>query len=274
MVNIRTFDAMASRYFAFGCSYVFCRWGTVADLISANFDEYHNLANQGGCNMLSYSRLLEIDKLYKLNSETDYVTIGVTGFGRFSLVDEKNHVWITQGDILPFWKEQDVETWSPGHHPKARLFAKELFSYSWGVYQSWIAIKSIKNFLTSKNIKHKIYPSIDNRLFITEYDLSFQTLELIDDIYKIYDTMETLDDFCIGNTPVLFGDGVSDNHPTQKNHYEYLKNNFPEFDTEKTQKRFELLESLFDISDSKRQFFDFAMKFQKVYMEPRRIWNP
>ncbi len=168
---------MITRYFAFGCSYVNSRWATIADLIGANFDEYYNIGNAGGCNTLSCSRFLEIDNIFKFNSETDFITVGVTGYARFSIADKDEKVWITCGDTLHIPNE--------GHPEKAKLFARNLDSLQWSVYRSWCAIKTMHDLLISKNIKHVIYPSIDMLMFQKEFKYNQRTIEMAEEIINM-----------------------------------------------------------------------------------------
>lgn len=265
---------MKSRYFAFGCSYVDSRWGTVADLIGANFDEFYNLGNPGGCNTLMANRLIEIDDIFKLNSETDFVTIGVTGIGRFSFVDKNDRIWMTPGDVF----HDNPEPFSNLKTDTLKFVAKQLLSRDYVVYNSWVAIKTISTILKSKNIRHKIYPSIDNLLFITDYDLPTHTVEKVKDMLNTCDIKESVDEFGIYNDfvrGVKYKDGNSDSHPTQLQHYEYLKKHFKEFDTEKTLERYNFLESIFDYDSINTQ----ALNFYKLYINNYRnknyeLWTP
>ena len=264
---------MATRYFAFGCSYVDSRWGTLADLISANFDEYYNFGNAGGCNTLSCNRLIEADYLYNLNSETDYVTVGVTGIGRFSYVDKDENLWITPGDILHNMPEpNNLKT------EKMKFLAHKFYSHNYAAYLSWVAIKTISTLLKAKNIKHKIYPSIDNLLYITDHNLPAHTLEKVKDILNMCDIKESVDEYLLtryqGNRGVKYDDGCEDTHPSQKQYYEYLQAYFPEFDNEKTKNRLEYLEKIFDKSSMNSQTLHF-MKFVKSTRSGRKgLWMP
>lgn len=262
---------MKSRYFAFGCSYVASRWGTIADLIGANFDEFYNLGNAGSCNTLNCSRFLEADNIYNFNPETDFITFGVTGYARFSIADKENKLWLTPGDTL-FLDKNAVR------HPKVLNFANNLDSFDWAVYRSWCAIKTISQICKSKNLNHIIYPSIDNLLFLTDYNLPDHTINLVKDIIDMCNIKESLDEFIILNYPqrgIKYKDGNSDSHPTQLQHYDYLKKYFSQFDTIKTLERYNYLESIFDYDSINTQ----ALNFYKLYLNQYkvrnyRLWEP
>lgn len=264
---------MASRYFAFGCSYVNSRWGTIADLIGANFDEYYNFGQPGSCNTFSCNRLIEADSLYHFNHETDYVTIGVTGIGRYSFVDKDENLWVTPGDILHgLPPPNNINT------EKQQFIAYKLDSHNHAAYRSWVAIKTVSTLLKTKNIKHKIYPSIDNALYITDYNLPKHTLEKVKDILNICDIKESVDehlmDECQGERGVKYDDGSQDTHPSQSQYHTYLKKHFPEFDNEKTTQRFEYLESIFDKSSMNNQTIQF-MKFKRLKRWGQNtLWKP
>lgn len=262
---------MTTRYFAFGCSYVNSHWGTIADLIGANFDQYYNLGNPGGCNTFSCSRFLEIDNIFKYNSETDFITIGVTGYSRFSIADKDENLWITCGDTL--------HAPNPGHPEKARLFATNLDSFQWGVYRSWCAIKSMKDILTAKNIKHIIYPSLDMLMFQKELNLDSRTVKMAEEILEMCDIKESVDEFVLFNCSrrgERYDDGFYDDHPNQSHYYQYLKKHFPQFDNDKTKQRFDFLESLWDRTSYNSHFLNFTKNFVRIHRQSTSnlLWHP
>ena len=64
-------------------------------------------------------------------------------------------------------------------------------------------------------------------------------------------------------------EGYTDGHPTQLMHYTYMKEKFPEFDTEKSKKRYEYAESIYIKGNMKQQATsfntNFSSKYNKVY---------
>jgi len=268
---------MTTRYFSFGCSYVNSRWGTIADLIGSNFDEYYNYGSPGGCNSLSHLRLLLADKNYNFNKDTDYVTVGVTGFCRFSFIDfinEGNGSWILAGDILPYDPKISLDEWGPTHNIKAKVFAKNIESYTFGVYRSWVALLSIIAYLQNKQIKYKIYPSIDNSLFLHDYNFSSHTRNKVKEIFNIISVKQSIDEFISENNwirGIEYLDNLKDTHPSQLQYYKYLQKHFPEFDNEKTKSRFDFLESIFTYESMNLQTINFSNKFVRYF---RKKYDP
>lgn len=226
---------MHTRYFAFGCSFVDYQWPTIADYIGVNFDEYYNLGLPGACNTLSSSRLMEVDELYNLNPETDFVTVGITGYGRFSIgfdyTKEGDRAWLTAGDTL-------VKA-SPNHPYKTKLFAKQLDNYDWACYRSWVAIKTMHTVLKAKQIKHVIYSSIDNLRWGLDYKVTSEVKNYLNLIDNYLGIEQSLDEFSSREQGFII------DHPTPRQHYLYLQKYFPTFDTEVTKSAFKFFNSLF-----------------------------
>jgi len=258
---------MPSRYFAFGCSYVDSRWGTVADLIGANFDEYYNAGRAGSCNTHTLERFIELDNIHHFSS-TDFITIGVTGFYRFSIVDIENHVWLTPGDNIGF------DNYS---HEKIKLI-RQIDNVNWAVYRSWTAINALSKILKSRNIKHIIYPSMDNLLFLTDHPTTDNSKRKVHEILELCDIQESLDEFITENYTkrgIDYDDGSSDDHPTQTQHYDYLKKHFPEYDTDKTKKQFEYLESIFTKTSMNTQTLNMTKYFKNTHRKHLgSLWTP
>jgi hypothetical protein len=254
---------MRSRFFAFGCSYTSWNWATTADFIGIGFDDYYNFGRPGACNTFMSNRLIESDHYFKFNSETDYILIGVTGIGRFSFVNKENNDWATNGDSYP---EQL-------NHPEiVRWIARNLDNAAWAVYRSWIAVKTMKEYLKSKNIKHTIYAAIDPVIFYKNENLEAMrsgVLEKFYDIENMLDIKESIDAFVPKNTKHIYYSetNVIDNHPTQTTHYEYLKKHFPHFSTEHAKRMYDYLETNFDNRSSIHQYSNFQNIFRDQYQK-------
>jgi len=230
---------LKKRFFAFGCSYT--NWNlnpTWADFIGINFEEYYNLGKPGACNTYITNKLIETNEILQFNQETDVVIVALTGFGRFSYLQKTSkdvplgYEWITSGDIL--FK-------NPGHAEKTKLIANEIYNYTWAAYNSWIAIKTIKSILISKNIEHKIIMAIDNSHYLTDTDVLDLNngIDRFDDITSkiknIYDTLDIIEtiDEVKWNYNLL--NNISNNdHPNKQIHFEYMSKYFSEFVTEKS----------------------------------------
>jgi hypothetical protein len=219
-----------NRFFAFGCSYT--HWNlnpTWADFVGINFEEYYNLGRPGACNTYIMNQLIETNEKMQFNQETDIVIVALSGFGRFSYLQENiphGYGWVTSGDIL--FK-------NPGHPEKTKLIANEIYNFTWGAYNSWIAIKVIKSILTSKNIEHKIIMAIDNSHYLTDTDVLNLDETIIYKVKNIYDTLditETIDE--VKQNYNLLNNINNDDHPNKEIHFEYISKHFSEFVTEKS----------------------------------------
>ena len=77
---------MTSRCFAFGCSITKHYWGTWADLIGSNFDEYYNFGKGGSSNTFIMNRFLGADAEINFNPETPHYY-----FTEFTNKHKKSH---------------------------------------------------------------------------------------------------------------------------------------------------------------------------------------
>ncbi len=239
------------RFFAFGCS--FTNWAhnpTWADFIGINFKEYYNFGKAGACNTFIMHKLFELDEVLKLNSETDFVMVAMTGFGRFTYLEfpgDKRYpeeiqefCWETNGDIL-FGND--------GHPEKAKILRKHIYNWPWAAYNSWFAFKVIKQFLVSKNIEHKIIMAIDNTHFVNEgYTLGLSNnfenvgniIPQIKKLYKTLDVSESIAEYRFHNENVYLPMGDDQQqHPIKQIYYDYVQKHFPEYITDKSKKLLE-----------------------------------
>lgn len=220
------------RFFAFGCSYTEYSWPTWADLLSFNFDQYYNFGRAGCSNSFIKDKFIEADAKYRFNSETDYVVVMFTGFGRYSYF--KNS-WRCTGDLHSYLHQLKInnKTDTP-----IELYFDFLWSGEQSVYKSWIAIKLIKTILTEKNIKHKLLLAIDNSDWINvpdKYELSISSVGLINNFYELLDTPISVDEWLkinkYENNEFYKRDYGRDGHPTTKMWFDYIKEYFYEFVT-------------------------------------------
>lgn len=248
------------RFFAFGCSFTW--WSdnpTWADFVGVNYPEYYNFGKPGACNTYIMNKLFEADEIYKLNSDTDFVIVALTGFGRFTYLtppgkgynwdkatydDEVqwNYSWETHGDILFN---------NAGHPETVKLIRDRIFNFAWASYNSWMAFTIIKNILVSKNIEHKIIMAIDNTHYMNEaytlglhhkFDNIGHISPKIKDLYNKLDINESIASYRKnymgkGN---LYPDDHDGCHPSKEVYYDYMVKYLPELITNKSK---ELLET-------------------------------
>jgi len=232
-----------SRFFAFGCS--FTKWNdypTWADFIGVNFDNYHNFGKPGASNTYIMQKLVEVDTLFNLNPDTDFVMVALSGFGRFSYLTPPHDLhpgaeyhWETHGDIL-FPNEN--------HPTTAKLIRDKVYNFPWAAYDSWMATTIIKQLLTLKGIEHKIIMAIDNSHYINEaytLQLNYKFNNIGHIVPKIKDMFDMMD------TPIpiaVFRDTVNEltvgdmsgthTHPSKKVYYDYCMKYLPELMTDKS----------------------------------------
>lgn len=227
---------MTNRFFAFGCSYTNYSYPTWADYIGVTFDQYYNYARAGCSNTFIMNRVVEADEKYKFNSETDLIIIMITGFGRFSHMNAKEHPkrdWVTHGDLMSY-------TAVNKHDKMTKFFLDNIWTENWAVYQSWIAIKVIKQLLTLKNIKHKILMGIDNTGYKNGVALLDQDAKVkVNEIYELLDVQKSLDEWkqeSLENKDSPYWNNLKhvDGHPSHKAHYKFAQDYFPELINEKS----------------------------------------
>lgn len=266
---------MKKRLFAFGCSMTKYVYGTWADFLSANFDEYYNYGRSGSDMRLISNRLIEADTRLNFNSETDYVVVMLTGIGRFSYM--KSDSLQTHGDLV-------VHAENNPNNKEVVWIVDNIWSEKWQVYNAWVAAHTIKKILTLKKIKHKILLGLNYDWYLNNTcDLSNEDIFKVSDmIYSIADDPLSLTTFFsdldqIENkekTQQFWKDKNNfDGHPSQYVHYQYMKKMFPEFNTPLSEKLFYYCEQI-NIKDSQREqgikFYDlFSKKYDKsVYFRP------
>lgn len=253
---------MKKRYFAFGCSYVEYQWPMLPDLIGVNFDEYYNFGSAGACHQYMLTQLIQANELYTFNKDTDYITIGTTGFGRFTYVSkEQVQSWKFNGDIFPEYV---------GHPDKARLWAREFDSHKWSVYRSLSSLKTMILLLNSMGMKYKIYSSLYNKhldlVTLDRQPLDDETIQMINEFNSSIQTKESVDEYLCDwlSTRGEYTHPWIDGHPPLHVSYKYLQNYFPEFDTGETKKVYNQQNSAMQSMAIKHEYEDFYMSSFKL----------
>jgi hypothetical protein len=239
---------VGKRLITFGCSYTGYVTATWADYMGANFEEYMNYGQGGASNTFIMNRFIEVSNIL---NEDDYVVVMFTNMDRFSFRNKNN--WKHGGNI--YWNT-DI--------PKD--FLENMWSDEWSIYQTYIAVKTIKEILTLKNIKHTFLTSMNNIVLENEHRLNKLMNKYFTYIKDTLDIKEAMDDwkrinFENESNYVKYEDrDTHDTHPTQLMHYQYLKEIFPEYDTLESKERYELSLTAVDTRSIESQFQAYAKK--------------
>lgn len=245
-----------NRLFTFGCSYTGCWFATWADLIGPNFKEYYNFGRGGACNTYIMNKFIEVDKLLNLN-EQDHVIIMFTGISRFSFYNRDG--WVCNGNV---------------YHPGIdQGFVDNMWSIDWGVYNTWIAINTIKSILDLKKVNYKFLSSLDNSIVYSSFyeDIKEPTKKYYEEFINLLSDKESMDTwknkrYVYPTDYYKFGHQQHENgHPTQLMHYEFIKDKLPEFDTNITREIYELAEKTLNLSSYETQAASFFTHINKPY---------
>lgn len=261
-----------SRFFAFGCSYTRYAYATWADFIGVNFDKYFNYGRGGASNNYILSRFIEADLTHNLNSD-DLVIVMFTGFGRISYIPKNKigHVdWVTSGDLFEYY--------SNTKDSRISSFLENMYSDNWAVEFSWQAAHTIKKILSIKNVPHKFLMAIDNRHYLDSDGSKWGRADIISDLYlkktqSIYDLLdvsESVDEWKskkFTNADYIKWeeeDNRLDGHPTQKMHFEFIKEKFPTLLSDKSFNLFKNAEAIFKNDTQTKQSLRFKSNFKNI----------
>jgi hypothetical protein len=250
---------VGKRLITFGCSYTGYVTATWADYMGANFEEYMNFGQGGASNTFIMNRFIEVSHIL---NEDDYVVIMFTNMDRFSFRDKNN--WKHGGNI--YWNTNI-----------SKDFVENMWSDEWSVYQTYIAVKTIKEILTLKNIKHTFLTSMNN--FVLEEEVKSKILmnEYLVYVNNALDIQESMDDWKRENFQnesdyITYKDRDEyDTHPTQTMHYQYLKENFPQYDTIESKERYELSLTAVDITSLESQHQIYAKKILTPFNKAHQL---
>jgi hypothetical protein len=196
------------RFFAFGCSFTSYCWPTWADYLGLLVEEYYNYGAAGVGNTFIYSQFLRANAYYKFNKD-DLIIIAWSSPFRYDYqLDINRNKWDT---IL--FNDQNVK----------------------------LPPKDISNIITDKNLiantVNNIYSSfiilssLNLNYFFTSMDvfLDFNSNNLYPSFYNIKDAkwVNPINLYNSFSNKILidyFDGKIPDNHPSPKNHLEFLKN--------------------------------------------------
>lgn len=256
-----------NRLFTFGCSLTLYDYPTWADCLSINYDQYYNFGNGGASNQYIYGMLLEADNLVGFNKDTDLVIVMITGFCRFSyLIGNYEHMqWCCHGDMMNYCRMFPQD-------PLSRLY-ENVWTDELAVYQSWTAIKSIKNLLESKQIRHRILLGIDNRYYL-EKEMDFPFRKKVDEIYQLVENKQSFMEWMEltlenNDSPKYIDENSRDGHPSIASHFKFVSEHLPDLITEESKNFKDYWMANFDYSNRKAMSTKF---FKEFHMQKNRAW--
>ena len=233
---------MSKRLFTFGCSFTRWKWPTWNDYIGLNFDEYYSLGCGGADNKNILYRLLQADKKYKFTSD-DCVMVMFTSFNRLSYVDKDFHIH-NIGDLIH-------------HNIKAHPIGKN-YNFATAVYDSCIAIQSIESILKSKNVKYEFLQSMKHDFYNDDFEMSGEVREDLDYCLGLF-KYPVIENWCYENydfmkEKVIWKDeGIQDGHPPMKHHFDYVKEFFPQYITDKVIEYYDIQQENFSDENTEQQ---------------------
>jgi hypothetical protein len=239
------------RFFSFGCSFT-KSWETPtwADYIGVGFDEFYNLAMPGSSNNMIMQRFIESDSYYNFNKETDVIMIAISGLGRYSFP-------VTINDEDFFYSRGDLDVSQSSTKDSKEVIENfefvrtKFWKKRYSVFDSYIAVKIMKDILSSKNIEHRIFAGIDYKLYLENPEV----FGIKDELYSKIKLMQGMFDF---EESISEFDNFNEHHPTQQTHYNFTKKYFPEFLSERS---LEILNK-----DYNNRFIDYIKTLYPNYM--------
>jgi len=233
---------MSKRLFTFGCSFTRWKWPTWNDYIGLNFDEYYSLGCGGADNKHILYKLLQADRKYKFTSD-DCVMVMFTSFNRLSYVDKDFHIH-NIGDLIH-------------HNIKAHPIGKN-YNFATAVYDSCIAIQSIESILKSKNVKYEFLQSMKHDFYNDDFEMSGEVREDLDYCLGLF-KYPVIENWCYENydfmkEKVIWKDeGIQDGHPPMKHHFDYVKEFFPQYITDKVIEYYDIQQENFSDENTEQQ---------------------
>tara|TARA_R100000664_G_C2742081_1_gene130368 strand:- start:1030 stop:1578 length:549 start_codon:yes stop_codon:yes gene_type:complete len=141
-----------------------------------------------------------------------------------SYVSEKDFLIHNIGDLVD-------------HNVKAHPIGKN-YNFATAVYDSCNVIQSIESILKSKNIKYELLQSMKHNFYHDDFKMDGELKHHLDyclGLFK-YPVVENwvYENYDFDKEKITWQDsGMKDNHPTIKHHFDFVKEFFPQYITDK-----------------------------------------
>jgi len=220
------------RLFTFGCSFTNYQWPTWANFISLGFEKFQNWGQGGAGNYYIAHRLLECHELNKITKD-DHVLIMFSDYNRYDLL--KNDHWNTHGSLYNLHFPDTEE----GRNNRAarESFLDNYWTQQHAVYQTWFMVEFVKRILDDIGCKYKFMSAFNileyGEILKKDDDLreSMYANWAVEKLSNILSTTNMRDfksrrgyEFTLnGGNPFI------DSHPTITDHYNWVKEQMPEY---------------------------------------------
>lgn len=257
---------MNKRLFTFGCSFTyFFYYPTWADYVGVNFEEFYNLGNPGLSNRTMAERFIEADNRFKFNSD-DLVVIATSGITRYNffLNDTGNQTKVfSHGDLENNASDQNILSIEKlrKHYNVIKFYRDSAWNIKWGVYHTWLALKTMKRILVSNNVPHKIFPGLDTNFHFNKesLDLNEDEIRMSNEIAEMLDIKMSLQEF---NDNYPKKHPFNDSHPFIDCHLDYVKTYFPEFVTDRVLEYYENMQKVVERYKDPRELYENLSRFK------------
>jgi hypothetical protein len=240
------------RFFAFGCSMTSFAWPSWADLIAYHnkADEYYNFGNPGSGNRTIMQAVYEADELLNLQSGDTALVMLTSPWRNDTFIRGE---WQPRGSV---YNDAFGDHYTPD-------WMSKFWSVELGLMTTWLAAKSIREFLTYRQVNFKILPALPYKIEPSEFfDGSIPTTDVsLYNIEKYLDVTNTLWNFVRTypfslETKYWFNDmNCYDVHPTVVEHASYIKEYLPEYYSEDLMIGAKEVHSIMEPESHKKNYF-------------------
>lgn len=237
------------RLFTFGCSLTYYTWPTWADIVSTTFDDYYNFGIMGMGNQFIHHTVYEANSIFDFTTNDTVLVMFTNPFRNDSFIYD------CQDDQLR-WQPRGFIFQPSNDDLYTADWRKNFWSPEQSYMNMWLAMKSIKQLLDTKQVKYKFIPGINFENSDNTGPLDVSNVKFIEPYYQqikaMFNVSAPLFEWAWQNFKETdfynFKDTGLDQHPTVKMHGLYALKYLPEFCDENTLNYVDLLHNSIDLS--------------------------
>ena len=142
-------------------------------------------------------------------------------------------------------------------------------------FDSCIAIQSVESILKSKNVKYEFLQSMEWNFYHKDFEMGGEVKDHLDyclDLFK-YPVMENwvYENYDFDKEKIIWQDeGNADGHPTMKHHFDFVKEFFPQYITDKVIEYYDTQQENFSDENTEQQEKTYR-DIQKEFFENEKI---